>query len=232
MTTSKIIKTILALTLVVFIPLLLMIWHRIHEPSGFVTKELIMYPLFFGGAAIILIYLLKKYFLNEDLLDFNSGIGNWKSDIGWGLVLVLIYFVLFFLERHTLTNVLEFIPNMEMLNLILDIREKPLLIILFFGPVLWIGVSLFEELVRAFILTSLWKFNDLQIWTALVIIFSALVFGLAHWSQGSYGMVTIGIKSLVSGYFFFKIRRLMPLIYAHALYDGLQVGTLLMTYPG
>ena len=69
-------------------------------------------------------------------------------------------------------------------------------------------------------------------WIIAVIIFSALIIGLAHWSQGPYGIVTIAIKSVVSGVFFYYKRRLMPLVYAHVLYDGLQVGLLLLTYPG
>ena len=130
-----------------------------------------------------------------------------------------------------MSEVLQFRSNMELLGLMLDMRENPVLLILWFGPVLWIGVALYEELVRVFILTSLWKWSGNIAWALLAILFSALILGFAHWSQGSYGIVTITIKSLISGYFFYKKRRLMPLVYAHALYDGLQVGMLLITYP-
>jgi membrane protease YdiL (CAAX protease family) len=118
-----------------------------------------------------------------------------------------------------------------MLNLMLDMRNNTLWVILWFGPVLWIGIALYEELIRVFLLTSLWKWSQNRYWVAGVIVFSGLLIGLAHWPQGSYGMVTIGIKSIVAGIFYFKIRRLFPLVLAHALYDGLQVGQLLLTYP-
>jgi membrane protease YdiL (CAAX protease family) len=113
----------------------------------------------------------------------------------------------------------------------LDMREKPILLILWFGPVLWIGIALYEELIRVFILTSLWKWSNNIIWITKVIVFTSILIGLTHWSQGSYGIVTIAIKSLVTGIFFYKKRRLMPLVYAHVLYDGLQVAMLLLTYP-
>ena len=224
-------KRLFALSILVFIPFGMMIWFRNHQSSGFATVELIAYPLLFGGGSIFVLYFLKKYFLKESLTDFNSGKGNWKTDILLGFVLAAVYFILFYFERLTLVNYLEFKSNTELLDLMLDMRENPWLLALWFGPVLWIGIALYEELIRVFILTSLWKFSKNIAWSVIVIIIAASVVGLAHWSQGSYGIVTIGIKSMVSGFFFFKYRRLLPLILAHVLYDGIQVAMLLITYP-
>ena len=227
----KNLKSLIALTIMVFIPFGMMIWFRSHQSSGFASTELILYPLLFGGGSIIVLYFLKKYFLQEPLSDFNSGKGNWKTDILWGLALVTIYFILFYVERLTLSNLLSFNSNTELLGLMLDMRESPWLLIIWFGPVLWIGIALYEELIRVFILTSLWKFSKNILWTVAVIMIASIIIGLAHWSQGSYGMVTIGIKSMVSGFFFYKYRRLAPLVIAHVLYDGIQVALLLLTYP-
>ncbi len=219
------------MSIIVLIPFGLMLWIRNHQSTGFASLELITYPLVFGGLSIAILVLIKKLFLKEDLVDFNSGKGKWTTDIAWGFFLTITYFLLFYLEQLTLSNVLQFNSNMELLGLMLDMRENPLLLLIWFGPVLWIGIALYEELIRVFILTSLWKWSEKLIWTITVIFISAIIIGLAHWSQGSYGMVTIGIKSLVSGYFFLKKKRLMPLIYAHVLYDGIQVAMLLLTYP-
>ncbi len=227
----KILKSLLALAVVVFIPFGLMLWYRMHQSTGFATVELIMYPLLFGGGSIILLYFLKQYFLKEPLSDFNSGKSNLIKDLLWGLGLVTVYFILFFIERITLSDFLKFQSNDELLTLLLDLRESPILLLIWLGPVLWIGIALYEELLRIFMLSSLWKFSKHWLWSVVVILLSALIMGLAHWSQGSYGIVTIAIKSLVSGYFFFKIKRLLPLVIAHALYDGIQVGLLLSTYP-
>ncbi len=224
-------KSIIALSIVVFIPFGLMIWIRMHQSTGFASTELIVYPLLFGGLNIAMLLLIKKYFLKEKFSDFNSGKATWYNDLSWGIFLAIIYFALFFLERFTLSNILQFNSNIELLGLMLDMRENPILLFIWFGPVLWIGIALYEELIRIFILTSLWKWSRTFTWAISVILISALIIGLTHWNQGSYGMVTIGIKSLVSGYFFYRKRRLMPLVYGHVLYDGLQVAMLLLTYP-
>ena len=227
----KKIKAVIALTIIVFIPFTLMIWIRMHQSSGFATLELIIYPLLFGGLSISILYILKKYFLKEKVSDFNSKAGIWYMDLIWGLILTIIYFVLFIIERSTLTGLLRFNSNTELLQLMLDMREEPILLILWFGPVLWIGIALYEELIRIFILTSLWKWSKNMLWITTVIVFTSILIGLTHWSQGSYGIVTIAIKSVVACVFFYRKKRLMPLVYAHVLYDGLQVANLLLTYP-
>ncbi|MBF9017472.1 MULTISPECIES: CPBP family intramembrane glutamic endopeptidase [unclassified Oceanispirochaeta] len=226
----KHLKLIIALSIIVVIPFCLMIWFRIRKSTGFASIELIAYPLFFGGGSVGVLFLLKAHFLKGILSDFNFRQSKWFYDIGWGVAISVIYFILFYLERMTLAKVLRFNPNRELLGLMLDMRRNPILLILWFGPVLWIGIALYEESIRVFILLSLWDFSRNIFWIITVIIFSAIIFGLLHWSQGLYGIVTISIKSLVGGFFYFKKRRLAPLIYAHVLYDGLQVGNLLLTY--
>ncbi len=226
----QVLKSILALSVVVFIPFGMMIWIRLHQSTGFAVSELIAYPLLFGGGSVIVIWLLKKYFLKEDLADFNSGPSSWTSDVTWGMILTAIYFALFYLERVTIINYLNFIPNEELLGLMLSLRENPLLLLLWFGPVLWLGVALYEELVRVFILSTLWKLSDHKVWIVSVILITSILMGLVHWGQGSYGVVTIAIKSLVSCTYFYYKRRMLPLVIAHALYDGIQVAVLLMVY--
>jgi membrane protease YdiL (CAAX protease family) len=225
------IKSIIILSIIVFIPFLLMIWFRNHQSTGFISIELILYPLSFGGISIIIIYLSKKYFLKENLNDFNSQKGNILKDIVWGFGLTALYFILFYVEKLTLTDWLIFTPNYELINLMIDMREKPILLVLWFGPVLWIGIALYEELIRVYILSSLWKFNKSKIWVFTVIILTSILIGFTHMSQGSYGIVTISLKSLIACFFFYRFRRLLPLIIAHALYDGLQVASLLISFP-
>ena len=169
--------------------------------------------------------------MDSSLRDFNPGPGHLIKDWFWALALTAVYFLLFYLERATLTNVLQFNTNSELLGLMLDMREKPILVLLWFVPVLWIGIALYEELMRVFMLTCLWKFSDNKTWTFAVIVLTSVLIGFTHLSQGSYGVVTISIKSLVAGFFFYKVKRLAPLVIAHALYDGIQVALLLITYP-
>jgi len=227
----KTFKSLIALIIMVFIPFGFMLWYRNHQSTGFASNELILYPLLFGGSSVLLLYVIKKHFLKEKLSDFNSGNGNLTQDILWGFILTIIYFILFYIERATLSNVLTFKSNHELLGLMLDMRKSSLLMILWFGPVLWIGIALYEELIRVFMLTTFWKLSNNTFWVITSVLIAAIIIGLAHWSQGSYGIVTIAIKSLVSGFFFYKVRRILPLVISHVLYDGIQVAILLITYP-
>jgi len=225
------VKNLVALLLIVLIPFALMLWYRAHESGGFASMELILYPLLLGGGSIIVLWIIKKFFLKESLKDFNSGKGNTIKDLLWATALTGIYFILFYVERMTLSEILTFRSNSELLGLMLEMRENPLLLVLWFGPVLWIGIALYEELIRVFLLTSLWRLSPSKIWMVAAILITSIITGLAHWSQGSYGIVTITIKSMVACAFFYKYRRLLPLVVSHALYDGIQVGMLLLTYP-
>ena len=123
-------KNLISLIIIVIIPFGIMIWLRAHQSSGFASTELIAYPLLFGGGSIIVILLLKKYFLKEPISDFNSGKGSLLHDVLWGLALTAIYFSLFFLARLTLSDILQFRSNTELLGLMIDMRENPLLVIL------------------------------------------------------------------------------------------------------
>ena len=73
---SQQIKTLIALLIVVGLPVTTMIWFRYHQSSGFAGTELIVYPLLFGSLGIAGLLLIKRYFLNESLGDFNSGKGS------------------------------------------------------------------------------------------------------------------------------------------------------------
>jgi len=224
-------KRLFALMIVAGVPASLMIWYRTHQSTGFASIELIVYPLVFGGLGIVVIWLLMRFYLRESLSSLNSGDGGFATDLLWGVALTAVYFALFFVARFTLSDLLAFTPNRELLGLMLDMRKEPWMVVLWFGPVLWIGVALYEELVRTFLLSELWSFSGNKLWIAAVILIAAAVVGLTHWSQGPYGIVTIAIKSIVIGAFYFYRRRLFPLVIAHVLYDGLQVGALLLTYP-
>ena len=224
-------KRTIAVLIVAGIPTLLMIWYRVRHVTEFASVELISFPLFFGGLSIGVVYVLKRCFLGERISQLNSDDGRLLTDVLLGLALTAVYFALFFIARYTLSDILAFTPNRELLGLMLDMRENPVLVVLWFGPVLWIGIALYEEVVRTFILTEMWSLSRRKLWVAMVIAMCALLMGLLHWSQGPYGIVTIAIKGAVIGVVYYRIRRLFPLVLAHVLYDGLQVGTLLLTFP-
>ena len=59
-------------------------------------------------------------------------------------------------------------------------------------------------------------------WHLMVIVLASAPIGLTHRYQGVYGIVTIALKSVVMSRYFYRYRRLLPLVISHGLYDGLQ----------
>lgn len=222
---NKILRNILAVGIAILPINLFMIWYRMTQTEDFSTIDMIAYPLLFGGGSILLILLLNKYLLRETFKEtFNSGKGTWYRDVFIGIGLTVIYFAMFFIERAILMPLLPRSnpPNTELINAIVDLAHNPLLLIIWFGPVLWIGVALFEELSRTFLLKCLWNVNNNKGWHFVVIFLASILIGLTHLYQGPYGIISIGLKSIIVSFYFYRYRRLLPLIVSHALYDGLQ----------
>jgi membrane protease YdiL (CAAX protease family) len=212
---------------------LVMIWYRLTQSENFSTADMIMYPLIFGGGSIILILGLNRYLLKQDFRStFNDGKGNITNDALVGLGLTIIYFTLFFIERFTLMHWLPSSgpPNTELIDTIIDMSHNPVVMALWFGPVLWIGIALFEELSRVFLLKCLWNISNDKYWQVSVIILTSMLIGTVHLYQGVAGIISIGLKSVIVCFYYYKYRRLLPLIISHGLYDGLQFAYFIMQF--
>ena len=222
---NKVIRNIIAISIAILPINIIMIWYRLTQTENFSTTDMTVYPLLFGGGTIILILLLNKYLLKDTFKEtFNSGKGTWYWDILVGIGLTVIYFAMFFIERATLYQWIpnRNPPNTELINVMIDLANSPLLMVIWFGPVLWIGIALFEELSRVFLLKTLWNMNDNKDWHILAIFLASTLIGMTHLYQGTAGIISITLKSVVMGLYFYKYRRLLPLIISHGLYDGLQ----------
>ena len=222
---SKTIRNILAISIAILPINLIMIWYRLTQTENFSTTDMTVYPLLFGGGTIILILFLNKFLLKDTFkTTFNSGKGTWYWDILIGLGLTVIYFVMFFLERATLMQWIprNTPPNTELIDVMIDLANSPLLMLIWFGPVLWIGIALFEELSRTFLLKSLWNISDNKNWHITTIFLASALIGSVHLYQGLAGVISIGLKSIIMCFYFYKYRRLLPLVISHGLYDGLQ----------
>ncbi len=222
---NKTLRNIIAISIAILPINIIMIWYRLTQTDNFSTTDMILYPLLFGGGLIIVILLLNKFLIKDSNNEtFNSGKGTWYMDILAGLGLTIIYFVLFFIERSTLYQWIpnNKPPNTELIDTMAYLSNNPLLLIIWFGPVLWIGIALFEELSRTFLLKCLWNINKNKNWQIVAIIFASSLIGIAHLYQGTAGIISIGIKGVIVSLYFYKYRRLLPLIVSHALYDGIQ----------
>ena len=133
-------------------------------------------------------------------------------------------FVLLLIERVTIYRWLPGPPsNPTMLTLIRGLVRDPLLLAVWLGPVVWIGVAAFEEIQRAFMLDLLTDVAPKAWHKALILLLSAVLFGLAHLYQGPAGMAGNFLNAIVLGIFYLGRGRIGPMIIGHALYDSVQV---------
>ncbi len=194
---SKTIRNIIAISIAILPINLIMIWYRLTQTENFSTSDMTVYPLLFGGGTIILILLLNKFLLKDTFkTTFNSGKGTWYWDTLIGFGLTIIYFAMFFLERATLYQWIpnHNPPNTELINVMIDLANNPLLMIIWFGPVLWIGIALFEELSRTFLLKCLWNIKENRNWHIVAIFLASALIGTVHLYQGLAGVISIGLK--------------------------------------
>lgn len=230
---TKTTKNILAISIAILPINLIMIWYRLTQTENFTTTDMTVYPLLFGGGTIILILFLNKYLIRDTFkAAFNSGKGTWYWDVLIGLGLTGIYFAMFFLERVTLMKWIprNAPPSSEILDVMIDLAHSPMLMLIWFGPVLWIGIALFEELSRTFLVKSLWNISDNKKWHITAIILASALIGSVHLYQGLAGVISIGLKSIIMCFYFYHYRRLLPLIISHGLYDGFQFAFFIMQF--
>ena len=219
------IKYLLAICIGVLPAHIFLIWYRLTHAEAFTLTDMLVYPLVIGGANILLIVALNKYLLKQSLKEFNQGKGTWFGDIFIGLALAAICFLLLFIERPLLSRILlqGTPPSQEVLNMMTGLARNPLLLAIWLGPVVWIGVALFEELVRVFFLNCLWKLSPARSWVFFSILLVSVFIGFIHFYQGAFGVVSVTLQSLILAGYYYKFQRLLPLVISHALYDSIQI---------
>ncbi len=230
---SKIIRHLLAISIAVLPIHLYMIWYRLNQTEGFSVSDMLIYPLVFGGGSVLLILLLNRYLLRSSFkATFNEGVGRLGMDTLIGFGLTAIYFAMFFLDRITIYRWIprNGPPNTEILDVLAQLANDPVMMLVWFGPVLWIGIALFEELSRVLLLKSLWTISSNKNWEIAVILLTSTLIGFAHIYQGMAGVISIGLKSIVMCVFFYKYRRIFPLIVSHVLYDGIQFAFVMVQF--
>lgn len=210
-----------------------MIWFRLTQTENITLTGMLVYPLIIGGGFSLFILLLNKYLLKSTFKKtFSPAKETISSDIVMGIFLTIIFFLLFAIERATLY---QWFPQQnaasrEIIELVERIANNTLLLTLWLGPVLWIGIAFFEEVARVFMMRCLWNLGNNKGWQVTVVILVALLTGLIHLHQGIAGIISITVRGLIVGFYFYKFRRILPLIVSHGLYDGLQIIAMVMQY--
>lgn len=222
---NQTLKNLLAIAVGILPINVIMIWYRLTQTDTFTTIDMLVYPLLFGGGNIVLILVLNKFLLKQKIKDFNPGSGKWYWDITAGIILTIIYFGLLIIEQKTITDYLPQAKpaSQELINLLVDLANNPVLLAIWLGPVVWIGVALFEELQRIFFLNCLWKLSGNHYWQLFTIFLVSVIWGVTHLYQGTFGIISVSIQGLVMSLYYYRYRRIWPLIVSHALYDSVQI---------
>jgi membrane protease YdiL (CAAX protease family) len=114
-------------------------------------------------------------------------------------------------------------------DLFSEVFQNPWLFALWIGPGILSAAGLGEELLRAFVLSRLWKLSSNTAWRWISVIFYAVLFGLGHIYQGPRGVILAGIYSLFMSAYYLLFGRVATMIIAHYLHDVVQF-TLLYVY--
>ena len=201
-----------------------LMWQHITSGGIYTLTEMLLYPVLIGGGWIIVLLLLYRYMCGKPVSRLNRKPGVVWKDILMGIALGAGLLVLFFIQMRVLSPLFpQEPPAQAIVTLLTELARDPVLIAVWMGPVVWIGVAGFEELQRVFILDLLWDTSRSVFvkWGALLL--SALLFALAHIYQGPANMIGIFAGGLVFGIFYLKTGRIWPMIIAHGIYDSLQV---------
>jgi hypothetical protein len=200
------------------------VWVHLLQDSSITVSQLLLWPLLGGGTLIFWILFLHVLVCGDGLDGLGFRVGRPWLDVGLGAVIsvaLLLFHFAFFATVGRLFPPRP--PAEEIVELMAGLARDPWMLALWLGPVVWIGVALFEELMRAFLLRRLWR-----VWPgpsgrwAVIVVISALI-GLAHGYQGPTAILCITIQSFFQGWFFMSTGRIRALIVAHALYDSIQI---------
>lgn len=199
-------------------------WVYRSQADGVTLELMFLGPLIGGGALLFWILFLHRFVCGDglDRLGFFLDRPGLDVALGTGAAAALLAFQFVYqavaggwFPPHP--------PAPGILKLLAGVARDPWLLALWLGPVAWIGVALFEESARAFLLRRMWRAwpGTTGRWTAIV--FVASLIGGVHIYQGSAAALSIAIQSIGLGWLFLMTGRIRALIVAHALYDSAQI---------
>lgn len=172
----------------------------------------------FGGLLLVLLHMISRQTVRSLTLK-PGGIGGDLLD-GFGLAGMLLTAQLVF-------NILVArSPELPAANQAIAeaLSADPWLLLVWAGPVIWLQAALLEEFTRTFVLSRVW-----QVWTSddaklIVLIVSAVLFGLGHVYQGWGGVAATTIIGFILGYYYLRRGRVLPMILAHGVYNTIVLG--------
>ena len=173
------------------------------------------------SSIIIIILLLLRFLCGERLRDLNLRAVKWWKDILVGIGLSAITLTLLFLLSDALTRLF---PQRSFVvrDLFTEVFQNPWLFALLIGPGILSAAGIGEELLRAFVLSRLWKLASSKAWRWITVFSYAMLFGLGHIYQGPQGMIMAGVYSLFMSSYYLRYGRFTAMVVGHYLHDVVQ----------
>ena len=209
--------------LAALVPMVAMVVY-VFRQSSLTLAGLLLWPLLGGGCLILWLLFLHILLGGDSLESLGLRKDRLRLDLLLGAAGSLVLLAIHVGFQATLARLFPPPPAVpEILELVSGLSRNPLLLGLWLGPVVWVGVAGFEELWRAFMLRRLWRVWGGRAGRWLALLFVSALVGLVHVYQGSAAVVSIALMSVLMGWFFMATGRLRALIVAHALYDSIQI---------
>jgi membrane protease YdiL (CAAX protease family) len=171
---------------------------------------------------IVIALLLLRFLCGEKLRDLNLRSGGFSSDLIAVFVLSLVIIVMNVISTQLLSGLFPESPsNTSVRNLFSELAGNSRLLILFVG-LFFLGAAS-EKIIRAFLLSRLWKVWPSTAGKWLAVVISACLFGLIHLYRGPVIATWTAIFGFIMALYYLRFGRLVPLILAHYLTNVLQL---------
>jgi len=194
-----------------------------------VDLKVILSSIVIWSIIIIVILLVLRFLCGERLGELNQRTGTWWKDILIGIGISALTLVLLYYSSEPLSRLPPSQRDFVVKDLFNEVFQNPWLFALWIGPGILSAAGLGEELLRAFVLSRLWKISSNLAWKWMTVLFYAVLFGLGHIYQGPRGVILAGIYSLFMSAYYLLFGRVTTMLIAHYLHDVAQF-TLLYIY--
>jgi hypothetical protein len=199
-------------------------WMYLLRDTAPGLAEFFLGPMLFGGGMIFWLLFLHLVICRDSLRSLGFRLPGFWTDLLMGAALGAGFLLLKHLTDPVLAGLFEpRPPSEEVMKLIFGVARDPLLLALWLGPVVWIGIATFEEMWRVVVLRRLWAVFTSKPGRWAVVLAVSILVGAVHGYQGPAAVVSIAMKSVLMGGFFMATGRVRPLIVAHATYDSVQI---------
>jgi hypothetical protein len=174
------------------------------------------------SSIIIVILLVLRFLCGERFRDLNQRAGTWWKDILGGIGISVFTTALLYYSSGQISRLFPGQQDYVVRDLFNEVFQNPWLFALWLGPGILSAAGLGEELLRAFVLSRLWKISSNTAWKWMTVLFYAVLFGLGHIYQGPRGVILAGIASLFLSAFYLLFGRVTMMIIGHYLHDVIQ----------